>query len=37
MKRNKKEQKRLIVQIIAIVLILSMLISFAIPLLVIFA
>lgn len=37
MKRNKKEQKRLIVQIIAIILILAMLISFAIPLLVIFA
>lgn len=31
MRKNKKEQKRLIVQIIAIILVVSMLISFAMP------
>ncbi len=31
MKRNKQEQKRLIVQIVSIMLIISMLISLAIP------
>ncbi len=31
MKKNKREQKKLMVQIIAIILVISMLISFAMP------